>query len=261
MRWERVPMADLEAAPERGKYFYAVILTDEPRAFGNIGLNSERVYTLLHRDIAALVSDHPVTTIRPLRRNLAPFHLVLRSVSEVCTTIPAKFGQIAEDADRVLRMLRTHYNRLKRELDWLHAKGEIGVKVFWELDNLSEYFLRTDEELRRLRGRILARGAPPTRQDQIQLGGLIYDKINARKEGITRQVVTALRNVAAEVRVDDPTEDRMVMNGSFLVGRERRSDFEEAVSKVGSLLGQEYLVKVDGPWPPFSFVTHIELGL
>lgn len=254
-------MAGPEESPAGGKYFYAVILTDEHREFGNIGLNSERVFTILHRDIAAVVSDHPVTTIRALRRNLSPFHLVLRSVSEACTTIPAKFGQIAEDEAQVLRLLRAHYNRLKKELEKLHAKGEIGVKVFWEVDNLSEYFLRADEELRRLRERILSRGAPPSRQDQIQLGGLIYDKINARKEGIAQQVVTALRDVAAEVRVDDPTEDRMVMNGSFLVGRERRSDFEEAVSKVASRLGQEYLVKVDGPWPPFSFVTHIELAL
>lgn len=254
-------MASPEESPAGGKYFYAVILTDENREFGNIGLNSERVYTILHRDIAAVVSDHPMTTIRPLRRNLSPFHAVLRSASEACTTIPAKFGQIAEDGDKVLLMLRTHYNRLKRELERLHAKGEMGVKVFWQVDNLSEYFLRTDGELRRFRDRIFSRGSPPTRQDQIQFGGLIYDKINDRKAAITQQVAAALREVATEVRVDDPTEETMVMNGSCLVRRERRSDFEEAVSKVGGLLGQEYLVKVDGPWPPFSFVTHIELPI
>ncbi|MBI3329475.1 MAG: GvpL/GvpF family gas vesicle protein [Nitrospinae bacterium] len=252
-------MANPDGPPEGGKYFYAVIFTHGDREFGNIGLDSENVYTILHRDIAAVVSDHPVTSIRPLRRNLSPFHLVLRSVSETCTTIPAKFGQLAADAEQVLQMLRSHYGRLKQELERLHAKGEIGVKVFWEVDNLSEYFLRTDGELRRLRDRILARGSPPTRQEQIDLGGLIYDRISARKGEMTQMVVTSLRSVAAEVRVDEATEERMVTNAAFLVGRERRSDFEEAVGKTASLLGQEYVVKVDGPWPPFSFVTHIEL--
>jgi hypothetical protein len=63
------------------------------------------------------------------------------------------------------------------------------------------------------------------------------------------------------VRIDEPTEERLVTNAAFLVPGERRSDFEEAVAKTATLLGQEYVLKMDGPWPPFSFVTHIELRL
>ncbi|MBI3327402.1 MAG: GvpL/GvpF family gas vesicle protein [Nitrospinae bacterium] len=244
-----------------GKYFYGVILVDAEPGLGPIGLNGEQVYTLRQGDIAAVVSEHATGTIKPLRKNLSPFHHTLRSMGERYTTIPAKFGQIAEDDEQVLRMLRSHYGRLQQELARLHAKGEIGVNVRWEVDSLSEYFLQTDAELRRLRDRLLARGSPPTRQEQIALGGLIYDRINARKHRITQLVVTALRSVAAEIRIDEPTEERMVTCAAFLVAREQRSDFEEAVGKTATLLGQEYAVKMDGPWPPFSFVTHIELRL
>jgi hypothetical protein len=250
-----------DAVDTLGRYFYGVIFADADRDFGPIGLNGERVYTVLHHDIAAVVSPHPATSIKPLRRNLAPFHHTLRCVSAQHTTIPAKFGQIAEEDEHVRRMLRSHYEPLKAELERLHAKGEIGVKVSWVVDNLSTYILESDEELRRLRDWLRSRGRPPSRQEQIELGGRVYDRLNARRQAMTQLVLRSLRQIAAESRLDDPSEDHIVTAAAFLVARQQRADFEEAVAKMAGLLGPEYAVKIDGPWPPFSFVTHLELRL
>jgi len=250
-----------EAAQVYGCYFYGVILVDSERQFGPIGLDGAPVYTIMYRDIAAIVSQHPLVPLKPLRRNLSPFHQTLRSASQHHTTIPAKFGQIAEDEEQVRRLLQSHYGRLRMELERLHSKGEIGVKVVWDVENLSEHILQSDDELRKLRDQLLLRGSPPTRQERIELGGLLYDRINAKRQEVTHLLVKGLRPAAADVRIDEPNDDRMVTTAAFLVAQERRSDFEEAIGKLADLLGQEYAVKVDGPWPPFSFVTHIELQL
>jgi len=38
-------------------------------------------------------------------------------------------------------------------------------------------------------------------------------------------------------------------------------DFEEAVNRAVSFLGNEHSSKLDGPWVPFSFVKRLELKL
>jgi hypothetical protein len=250
-----------DAVETLGRYFYGVIHADGDHDFGAIGLDGERVYTVLHHDIAAMVSPHPATSIKPLRRNLAPFHQTLRHVSTQHTTIPAKFGQIAEDDAQVRRLLQAHYASLKAELKRLHAKGEIRVKVSWAVDNLSAYILESDEELRRFRDWLRSRGSPPSRQEQIELGGRVYNRLNARRQAVSQLVLRSLRQTSVESRVDDPTEDHVVSTAAFLVAHHQRAGFEEAVTKMADLLGSEYAVKIDGPWPPFSFVTHLDLQL
>src|SRR3972149_2575114 len=128
-----------EEKKPQGKFLYAVILTDKEREFGHIGLSAVpstaqagleggRVYSIPYQDIAAVMSDYPVTEIKFLRKNLSPYHLTIRKVAEECTTIPAKFGQLAEDADKVRKVLEANYDELKEELVRLEGKVEMGLK-------------------------------------------------------------------------------------------------------------------------------------
>ena len=54
-----------------GKYVYCIIRHEEPRDFGEIGIGgSSRVYTVHHRDLAAVVSDTPIVIYDPTRENV-----------------------------------------------------------------------------------------------------------------------------------------------------------------------------------------------
>jgi hypothetical protein len=64
-----------------------------------------------------------------------------------------------------------------------------------------------------------------------------------------------------EEKLDEPSEEKMVMSSWFLVSKERQRDFEERVNTVASLLSEEYAIKVNGPWVPFNFIEHIELEI
>lgn len=249
-----------EGASCQGRFLYAVILSDGEREFGNIGLDEGGVYTIPYKDIAAVVSDHPVTTIKLLRKNLSPYHLTLRTVAETCTTIPARFGQIAEDGPEMFRVLGNNYSRLRKELERLHDKVEMGLKVFWDVENIFEYFLNKDRELETLRNRVLhRRGSPLTRAEQIEVGAFFYDKMNKMRERVTEKVVAILKDSIVEVKIDKPTDEKMVMNGGCLVWKNRRKDFEGMVEKAAGFLGKDYALKIAGPWVPFYFVEHIKL--
>jgi hypothetical protein len=258
-------MAAQEALPDKqgktplGKFLYAVILSDGEREFGRIGLEGGKVYAIVYRDIAAVVSDYPVTEIKALRRNLSPYHLTIRRVSEECTTIPAKFGQVAAGADKVRRVLEANYDEIKEELARLQGKVEMGLKISWTVENVFEYVVGKSRELRELRDRLLRRSASLTRQQQIEVGAFAFNKLNEMRGDIRERVITLLQDSIEEVEIADPTEEKLVMHGAFLVRKGRQKDFTEAAQKVAGLLGQDYAVKVDGPWVPFSFVRRLEL--
>jgi len=244
-----------------GQFFYAVILPEEKPLPDLMGLDDGKVHMISHRDVAAAVSDYPVTTIKPLRKNLSPYHRVTRILADACTTIPARFGQIAHSREETLWVLRHHYPRIRQELERLRHKVEMGVRVFWQVDNLFEYLIQQDRTLKALRDRLLHRSSPVTRQEQIEFGGHLRDKLQETRERVSQKAMAYLREVAAEVKVDEPTEEKMALNGLFLVRKEQQEEFVGKVERVAGLMGEEYGLKVDGPWVPFNFVRHIELGL
>ncbi len=253
--------ASQEAACDRpqGKFLYAVIFSDREREFGPIGLEGGRVYSIPYQDIAAVVSDYPVTEIKVLRKNLSPYHLTIRKVAEECTTIPAKFGQLAGDADRMRGVLKANYDELKEELIRLQDKVEMGLKVSWTVENVFEYVAGKSRELRELRDRLLRKSASLTRQQRIDIGAFAYDKLNEMRGAITEKAITLVQDSVEEVEINQIAEEKMVMHGAFLVRKDRQNDFAAAAQKVADLLGEDYAIKVDGPWVPFSFVRRIEL--
>lgn len=254
-------MQEAKEEPRLGKFFYAVILPEGTPLPALVGLADKKVHTIAHQDIAAVVSDYPVTTIKPLRKNLFPYHQVTRTLAESCTTIPARFGQIARHGEEVFTILRRHYPRIRLELERLHHKMEMGVQVFWQVDNLFEYLIQQDRALKGLRDRLLHRPSSVTRQEQIEFGGRLRDKLQETRERVSQRTMAHLREVAVEAKVDEPIEEQMAMNGLFLVRKEQQQHFTEQVEKVAGLMGEEYGFKVDGPWVPFNFIEHIELGL
>src|SRR3989304_2279383 len=203
-----------EEAP-RGKFLYAVILSDREREFGPIGLEGGRVYSIPYQDIAAVVSDYPVTEIKFLRKNLSPYHLTIRRVAEECTTIPAKFGQLANDADKVRKVLEANYDELKEELVRLEGKVEMGLKVSWAVENVFEYVVGKSRGLRELRDRLLRRSASLTRQQPIEVGALAFDKLNEMRGELTEKALTLLEDSVEEVEINQITEEKMVMHGAF----------------------------------------------
>jgi len=254
-------MQEAKEGPRLGKFFYAVILPEGKPLPALVGLDDKKVHTIAHQDIVAVVSDYPVTTIKPFRKNLFPYHQVTRTLAESWTTIPARFGQIAQHGEEVFTILRRHYPRVRQELERLHHKMEMGVQVFWQVDNLFEYLIQQDRPLKGLRDRLLHKPSSVTRQEQIEFGGRLRDKLQEARIRMSQKVTAYLQEVAVEIKVAEPIEEKMALNSLFLVKKEQQDDFLWKVEKMAGLVGDEYTLKVDGPWAPFNFIEHIELGL
>ena len=82
-------------APDGGKYVYCIIRSDREREFGEIGIGGgQRVYTVQHSDLAAVVSDTPIGIYDPTREDVAAHVVVNETVMKEFTFIPMSCGTV-----------------------------------------------------------------------------------------------------------------------------------------------------------------------
>jgi len=236
-----------------GKYLYGFANGQFRPAEVLLGLTNAPVYAIRFQDVAAVVSDHPLEKLSLLRRNLEPHHRVIREISKQATLAPATFGHISESEEQVLAVLRDNYAEIRGELERLDAKVEMGVKLLWDVDNIFEFFVSSDRELRNRRDRVFGKSRV-TVEEKLELGAYFDKRLKQERDRLGNQMIEALRPVTCEVRVNSPTDEKMVLNGAFLIERAREKEFEAALYRAAGLFDSNFALDYSGPWPPYNFV-------
>lgn len=236
-----------------GKYLYGFVEGDFQLAGELLGLANAPVHSIRLEDIAAIVSDHPVEKLSLLRKNVEPHHRVIREISAQSTLIPATFGHISDNDEQIRAVLRVNHTEIREELRRLLGKAEMGVKLVWDVDNIFDFLVGADRELRSRRDRVFGKSRP-TLEDKLELGAF-FDKLHRReRERLGNQIVEALRPVAGEFRVNPPADEKVVLNAAFLIERAREKEFEEALYRAANLFDSNFALDYNGPWPPYNFV-------
>ncbi|PSQ09208.1 protein gvpF [Halobacteriales archaeon QS_5_70_15] len=78
-------------------------------------------------------------------------------------------------------------------------------------------------------------------------------------DAIREDVEAELDPLSVRVSDDDQFSDRLVLNRSYLVEREDREAFDDAVARIRDA-HEEVTVQYTGPWAPYNFVD-IEIGV
>ncbi len=238
----------------KGKYLYGIIRTEGDKELGPIGLRRAQVYTIGFKNTAALVSDHPLTKIKPLRDSLAFHHQVIKEAIRDFTIIPVAFGHIVRSAREIRRLLEVNYPEIDEELNRLCNKVEMGLKILWDVENIFEYLVNRDKELRDFRDTIFGRSRQPTQGEKIELGRLFESKLNRERERHAERVLKVLSTYTLDGKVNPPTHEKMVMNGVFLVQKGKEAHFEEGVHRVAALFDGNFTFDYSGPWAPYNFI-------
>ncbi|MEK7405185.1 MAG: GvpL/GvpF family gas vesicle protein [Acidobacteriota bacterium] len=239
--------------PAPGKYLYGFADRGFSLAGGLLGLANAPVHLIRFEEIAAIVSDHPVEKLSLLRRNIEPHHRIIRELSKQTTVIPATFGHITESEAEIVELLRENHGAIREELARLAGKAEMGLKLLWDVDNIFDYFVGQDRELRMRRDRVFGKSRVAM-GEKLELGAFFERRIKQERERLSAQIVEALRPVACEVRENPATDEKMVLNAAFLIERAREKEFEEALLRAAALFDSNFALDYSGPWPPYNFV-------
>ena len=244
------------------KYIYGVISTSQPVTFGQSLLSSspKEVYTVVHRELAGVVSNYDGSDLASLSREeklrcLMSHQWVIEWVmKEGYTILPVKFGTLVEDEDEIRRILEQGYNKLVPTLNQMNGLVEIEVAATWDLKKVLEE-IGGEEQIRQLGRSMAGKSDSEIVEMQIKAGKLVKESLDRRREGYRNQTMQSLARTALDVQPNALVADEMVMNIAFLIQREKQVDFDGQVRRINEALDDQINFRVIGPLPPYSFST------
>lgn len=244
------------------KYIYGVISTSQPVTFGQSLLSSspKEVYTVVHRELAGVVSNYDGSDLASLSREeklrclMAHQWVIEWVMKEGYTILPVKFGTLVEDEDEIRRILEQGYNKLVPTLNQMNGLVEIEVAATWDLERVLEE-IGGEEQIRQLGRSMAGKSASEILEMQIKAGSLVKESLDRRREGYRNQTMQSLARTALDVQPNALVADEMVMNIAFLIQRGKQVDFDGQVRRINEALDDQINFRVIGPLPPYSFST------
>ncbi|QSW99308.1 GvpL/GvpF family gas vesicle protein [Haloterrigena alkaliphila] len=196
------------------RYVYGI--TDgEPVEFETDAVGgADRVYTVSHRRLNAVVSDIDTTDPEETDEDAQRHDDVLREIMDrdgVPGIVPMQFGMAFESDRELKNVLRGARPAFRRALNDVEGRIELGLKI--------------------------------VREEDADVDG----------DALENAVEDALDPIAAQSVPNDLFSDRLVLNRSYLVDRDARGQFDEAIAD----LEEEYddlMFRYTGPFAPYSFV-------
>jgi hypothetical protein len=253
-----------------GLYLYCLVRSRNGHPLGRRGLSAKcvdgtsgKMCAVSFHDLSLVVSECPKPYYDPTRTNLMAHQKVIEEVMEKgFEPLPVRFSTVACHSgstaaeERVVKVLRRRFGEFQGLLGDMEDKVELGLKAFWRKERLFDEIVSENRDIRALRDRMTA--APPQglawRNEGLRLGTMVSDAMAGKREQDARRIVSALRPLAYDYKTNKVSSDMMLLNGAFLVCKERVTEFDKAVQKLDERYGERMKLKYVGPLPPFNFI-------
>jgi hypothetical protein len=255
-----------ERKSEEGKYIYCVTdfkEGDTPKNFGPLGIGErgDELMSLSYRDIAMVVSNSPIKKYPVSRENCLPHQRAIEAVmKEGFTVLPVRYCTIAEDEEQVRKILKRDYERFKDLLMKMENKVELGLKAIFDEKLIYQDILAKNKEIRLWKEKLINKPLEKTYHQRIEVGRMVEAALNAEKEKAKTVALRTLKGLAEDCVVADNYGERMLLNASFLVDRNREPEIDKKVDELNESFEQRVKLKYVGEMPPFNFVC-VEIDL
>jgi len=245
---------------QEGKFIYGFISTKEQKNLGSIGIEEGDVYFFPYKDIVAVVSDLPFIQFNSLSketllRNLAVYQAVIEMVMKGHHIIPMKFGTVVQGEEDLKKILEKSYGRINANLKEMENKIELDVAALWSNFDSILREIGEKEEIKRLKEEALTKPPEQVFEIKVQLGKLVKDTLDKKREQCASQLSDVLKKDAANYRSHAVMDDSMIMNTAFLIDKDRQETFETKVDQLDKQYNGGINFRIVGPLPPYSFTT------
>ena len=244
---------------KEGKYIYCIIETKQERNFGPIGIGqrSDEVLTIGYDDLSMIVSSYPATKLAANRENMLAHQKVIEEVmNEFDSVLPVRFGTIASSADEIRNLLDRRYREFKSALTDMDHKVELGVKGIWKnMDVIFNEIVENNREIKTLKKKIASDTSRSNVQMKIEVGKMVEQALQKKKEHEAEKIVDALRRTAFDHKINKAIGDEMFINAAFLVSKGREKEFDDIVDDLSDRHQSRMKFMYAGPLPVFNFVN------
>ncbi len=239
-----------------GKYIYCIIETKgKSEQFGPLGIGGrgDLVYAFSLNDVAVVISDAPIKKYSVSRENLIPHERVIEEVMKSYDVLPVRFATIAENEDKLKKILDKEHDRFVRLLKQIEGKKELGLKVIFREEVIYADILAGYDGIRRQKEN-LQKGAAQ-RIGLIEIGRQVEAALAREKAKYQEDLLHCLAGLALDVKINPSYGERMIMNAAFLVERAKESMFDIKVNELAEQFADKMKFKYVGMVPPFNFVN------
>lgn len=241
---------------KEGKYIYCLIRLDrEPEAFASPGMGGAKVFTIPFQDIGAVVTNSPVIRYPVSRENTLIHEKVIEEVMEGYTVLPVRFATIAEDEEKIKKILEKEYSKFTDLLKKMKGKKELGLKAIFKEDVIYNELVKKYEDIRLAKEKLVKLPPEKTYYQRVQIGKRIEEALNKEREIYRKDIINVLSSLALEVKHNDTYGEMMVLNSAFLVEEKREAEFDKKIQELDERYGPKIKFKYVGKVPPFNFVN------
>ncbi len=250
-----------------GRYLYSVINSSAQLCFGDIGVNDNKVFTIPHKDIAAVVHSCQTEAHRTQDDGnakewiLAHNYVIDYASKQFGTVLPFAFGTVVKGSDETVRnWLDENYEDLKNGLEKVKNKAEYSVQIFCDQDRLAKKLASSDQELKELKEKMekMSKGAAYLIQRQFELK--MKDAIAVEISMLATHCGSKIREHVEESKVEKKKSQvpekyqgmKQIVALSCLVNEDKVEKLGEVLDEINNRDG--FAVRFTGPWAPFSFV-------
>jgi len=191
---------------------------------------------------------------------MAHYQLV-RPIWERCSAVlPAAFNTIflpgQKGAQEQLRgWLESEYESLKVKLIRLAGKAEYTVQVLWDTESVARRLVEVDPALAQAQAAVRSSAAGTAYLERPRLEKALRAAVETeaalRFRSLYARLSTAAQAMVVEKAKPAPPPHQMLLHVSCLVDRQDQTTLMRCLGEIEGL--GDYLVRVIGPWPPYSF--------
>jgi hypothetical protein len=243
--------------PTEGKYIYCIVANSKEKRFGPLGIGGrgDELYAVCFNDIAAVVSNSPITQYSVSRENMLAHERAIEEVMKRCTVLPVRFCTIAEDDENVKKILKKEYDKFKDLLDKMKDKKELGLKAIFKEEVIYKEILEKYEDIKMLKEAIATKSPELTYYQRMEIGRMVEAALEKEKEIYREDILETLSPLALEVKTNNTYGERMIINAAFLVREDREAAFDQKVNGLEEKYGKKIRFKYVGTLPPFNFIN------
>lgn len=244
---------------KEGKYIYCIIATAVDKTFGSIGIGyrGDELYTICFQGIAAVVSNSPIIKYSISRENMLAHEKAIEEVMKEHTVLPVRFATIAEDEEKVKKILEKEYDRFIALLKDMKGKKELGLKAIFKEDVIYKDILEKYKDIKRLKERVATLPPEKTYYQRMEIGKMVEAALQKEKEIHKKGILNNLSPLAVEVKNNNTYGELMIISAAFLVEKYREPEFDQKVNEYVNKYGNKINFKYVGTVPPFNFVNLI----
>ncbi|RDY71570.1 MULTISPECIES: GvpL/GvpF family gas vesicle protein [Halobacillus] len=242
---------------QMGIYVFCCIQTSEQKSFGTIEFEGEEkeVFTVHHKDAAMVAVEAPIKIYHPKKKALMTHQQVISRVMETeSSVVPISFGNVFNTKEDTQVLIENLYPQLEKLFVEVRDKIEIGLKIVGKREWLEEQINQNDR-VKKKKETVANKSEAAGYFDRIQLGEMARDFFTKIQKEIETTIHAPLDQLAEASQVNDTIGEKMLLNGAYLIDREKEEAFDKKVNELHERWKEYVDFKYTGPWPAYNFIN------